>query len=107
LPGIVVARKDDEGIGVINLNKHGVINAFNQACEAGPRRALTLPDWPIGERRLVPRGVKKLAPIQCKTGFKMCLSKCSAQVRYGEGFFGISSSQAPGRGLYKLNPVDP
>ena len=44
MPGIVVARKDDEGIGVINLNKHGVINAFNQACEAGPRRALTLPD---------------------------------------------------------------
>ena len=31
--GIVVARKDDEGVGIVNLNKHGVINAFNHACE--------------------------------------------------------------------------
>jgi PAS domain S-box-containing protein len=31
--GIVIPRKDDDVVGVVNLSKSGIISAFNQACE--------------------------------------------------------------------------
>ena len=30
--GIITNRKEDEGVGVANMNKHGIITAFNDVC---------------------------------------------------------------------------